>query len=53
MLNEGVSKVSLSQIMNGQSPINLDDDELEYLNLAKEYRQYDEMRFKAHRQKYQ
>ena len=39
--------------MNGQSPINLDAEEQQYLELTKEYRQYDEIRFKAHRQKWQ
>ncbi len=43
---------SLSQIMNADSPINLDDVEQQYLELTKEYRNYDEIRFKEHRRKY-
>jgi len=39
--------------MNAQSPINLDEEEQQYLELAKEYRNWDEMRFRAHRIKYQ
>jgi hypothetical protein len=38
--------------MNAQSPINLEEDEQQYLELTKEYRNYDEMRFRAHRLKY-
>ena len=45
--------VSLSQIMNAESPINLDEQEQQYLELTKEYRNWDEMRFRAHRVKYQ
>ncbi len=39
--------------MNAQSPIKLDDEEQQYLELTKEYRNWDEMMFKAHRLKYQ
>jgi hypothetical protein len=38
--------------MNAQSPINLDEEEQQYLELTKEYRNWDEMRFRAHRIKY-
>ncbi len=38
--------------MNADSPINLDDVEQQYLELTKEYRNYDEIRFKEHRRKY-
>jgi hypothetical protein len=51
-VNDG-GVLSLSQIMNAQSPINLDADEQQYLELTREYRNFDEMRFYAHRVKYQ
>ena len=51
-INDG-GVLSLSQIMNAQSPINLDADEQQYLELTREYRNFDEMRFYAHRVKYQ
>jgi len=45
-------QLSLSEIMNGKSPINLDDDETQYLQLQCEYRNFDANKFKAHRLKY-
>jgi hypothetical protein len=37
---------SLVEIRNNESPVNLNEEEKEYLDFTKDYRQFDENRFK-------
>jgi len=39
--------VTLSSLRKNSSPINLNSEEEEYIDFTKEYRRYDETRFKA------
>lgn len=47
LTNQNARDISLIELWNTTSPINLDDEEQSYIDFTKEYRRYDEAKFSA------